>query len=99
MNTIIKDPVLEPFFIVRDKYNYSVMETIIPQEKYLEPGSKGNPYEKAVGHYGSLGNALKSIAKGRLDGPELEYSSVKDYLDRHEELLNEMKRLLKELKL
>jgi len=99
MNTIIKDPKLEPFFISRDKYCYSVMEVITPQERYLEKGSKGKPYEKAIGHYTSLGGALKKIARGRLDAPAAEYSSVKGYLDRHEELLNEMKNLLKELKL
>lgn len=96
-NLIIKDPKLEPFFIIRDKYNYSVMELITPQEKYLEKGSEGKPYEKAIGHYSSLAGALKKIARFKLDLPDRTYHSVKEYIDRHEALLNEMEKLYKKL--
>lgn len=96
-NLIIKDPELEPFFIVRDKYNYSVMETIVPQKRYLEPGSEGKPYEKAIGHYSSLAGALKKIARFKLDLPDRTYHSIKEYIDRHEALLNEMEKLYKKL--
>ena len=36
--TIIKDPVLEPFYISKDQYCYTVVEKITPDEKNLEKG-------------------------------------------------------------
>ena len=35
-NTIIKDPVLEPFHLSKDQYCYTVVETITPDEKNIE---------------------------------------------------------------
>jgi hypothetical protein len=101
-NTIIKDPVLEPFYISKDQYCYTVMEVITPEEKNLGRfGNKGNKnegkdYEKSLGHYGNLASALKKIAKSKLD-VKLEYNSIKEYIDTWnkeklamEELLNKI---------
>ena len=93
----IKDPVLEPYYIGRDSHCYTVYEIVTPQEKYLEKGSEGKPYEKAIGHYSSLAGALKKIARFKLDLPDRTYHSVKEYIDRHEALLNEMEKLYKKL--
>ena len=85
-NTIIKDPVLEPFYISKDQYCYTVMEVITPEEKNLGRfGNKGNKnegkdYEKPLGHYVNLAHALKKIAKSKLD-VKLEYNSIKEYID------------------
>lgn len=98
MNTIIKDPNLEPFFISRDKYCYSVMEMVMPERKRNSKDKTPlEPYEKAVGHYTSLGTALKRIAKGQLDDPTQAYDSVKEYLDRLEELNLKMEELLNKI--
>ncbi len=98
MNTIIKDPNLEPFFITKDKYCFSVMEMVQPTRKRNSNDKTPlEPYEKAVGHYTSLGGALKVIARGRLNDPQTTYKSVKEYLDRLEELNEEMKLLMKKI--
>ena len=39
--TIIRDPLLEPYFIGKDAYCYTAYEVITPQKKYLEKGSLG----------------------------------------------------------
>ena len=36
--TIIKDELLEPYFIGKDAYCYTAYEVITPQEKYLDKG-------------------------------------------------------------
>jgi hypothetical protein len=101
-NTIIKDPVLEPFYISKDQYCYTVMEVITPEEKNLGRfGNKGNKnegkdYEKPLGHYSNLASALKKIAKSKLD-KKPEYNSIKEYINTWngeklamEELLNKI---------
>jgi len=101
-NTIIKDPTLEPFYLSKDKYCYTVVEVIEPSyTRGKTPKSTESPsdYEKVVGHYQDLGGALKRIARERLTTPTKEYNSVREYLNRFEELKEEMKLLLNKLEL
>ena len=65
--TIIRDPLLEPYFIGKDAYCYTAYEVITPQKKYLEKGSLGKDYEKPIGHYKDFGNALEAIMKHQLN--------------------------------
>ena len=101
-NTIIKDPVLEPFYISKDQYCYTVVEVITPDEKNLGRfGNKGNKnegkdYEKSLGHYGNLAHALKSIAKHKLD-KKPEYNSILEYINTWTEEKAAMKELLNKI--
>ena len=65
--TIIKDSLLEPYFIGKDAYCYTAYEVITPQKKYLEKGSEGKNYEKPIGHYSDFGSALTAIMKAKLN--------------------------------
>jgi hypothetical protein len=90
--TIIKDPVLEPFHISKDQHCYTVVETVTPDSKNLEKGSKGKIYEKPLGHYGQFSQALKRIAVAKTDLKE-EYTSIMDYIktyDQQVEIINEL---------
>jgi len=96
--TIIKDPALGRFHISKDAYCYTVVETITPDEKNLENGSKGKAYEKPVGHYGKLSNALAKIAKGKVDR-KTEYNSVISYIREYEKERKLMNELLNKLEI
>ena len=90
--TIIKDPVLGQFHISKDAYCYTVVETIQPSEKNLRKGGEGVAYEKPLGHYGKLSQALAKIAKGKIDRKP-EYNSVMEYIKEYEkerELMNQL---------
>jgi hypothetical protein len=78
--TTIKDPVLEPYHITRDGHGFSVVETVTPQAKYLEKGSEGKDYEKAICYPSTLGGCLKKIAEYKLNTGQ-EYQSIREYLD------------------
>ena len=80
--TIIRDELLEPYFIGKDAYCYTAYEVITPQKKYLAKGSKGKNYEKPIGHYADFGNALLAIMKHKLNEKNGEYSSIQEYLDK-----------------
>jgi len=90
--TIIKDPALEPFHISKDQYCYTVVETVIPDSKNLEKGSKGKAYEKPLGHFGDLKTALAKIIKLKVELKE-EYNSISNYIaeyDQQKETINKL---------
>ena len=101
-NTIIKDPVLEPFYLSKDQYCYTVMEVITPEEKNLgrfgNAGNKneGKDYEKALTHHSTLAAALKKIAKMKLD-TKLEYNSIMEYIKTWESEKLAMEELLNKI--
>jgi len=88
--TIIKDDLLEPYFIGKDAYCYTAYEVITPQKKYLAKGSKGKKYEKPIGHYADFGSALEAIMKAQLNVKNGEYSSIQSYLDKWNEIKNNL---------
>jgi hypothetical protein len=71
--SVIKDEVLEPFFISRDNYCYTVYENIKSSE------TPGNVYLKTHGHFSDLEPCLKSIAKMKIHKKK-EFSSLKEYI-------------------
>jgi hypothetical protein len=97
-NTTIKDPTIEPFFITKDQYCYTVMETITPDDKNIgkfgkkDNGNQGKNYEKSVGHYSSLSSALKKITELKIDLKD-NYSTVMEYInefDKQQESINKL---------
>jgi hypothetical protein len=101
-NTIIKDPVLLPYYLSKDQYCYTVIEIITPDEKNLGRfGNKGNKnegkdYEKSLGHYSTVAAALKKIAKLKLDNKP-EYNSILEYINKWEEEKLAMEELLNKI--
>jgi hypothetical protein len=97
-NTTIKDPAIEPFFISKDQYCYTVMETITPDEKNVgkfgkkDNGNQGKNYEKSMGHYSSLSSALRKITEAKIDLKD-EYSTIMEYIneyDKQQELISKL---------
>jgi len=93
----ITDPLLEPYFIGKDTYCYTVYESVAPKKTragtVLKEGESGEVYEKPQGHYSSFGAALQKIAKEKLNNEKPHYASIKEYVERWEELLTELKKL------
>ena len=89
----ITDPILQPYFVGKDTHCYTVYEVVTPQAKYLEKGSEGKDYEKPLGHYSSFGASFQKIATLKLNNEKDHYKSIKEYVDRWDELLIELKKL------
>jgi len=96
-NATIKDPLLEPYFIGKDAYCYTVYELVSPKKtragNILEKGEKGIVYEKPQGHYQNFGAALQCIAKLKLDQKGNSYNSIKEYIEKWDILLIELNKL------
>jgi hypothetical protein len=95
--TIIRDPLLEPYFIGKDAYCYTAYEVITPQKKYLEKGSLGKDYEKPIGHYSDFGNALEAIMKHQLNEKNKEYPSIQEYLDKWNKIKSNLNNIIEKI--
>lgn len=59
---LITDPALEPFFITRDEYCFTVKERISPKENHFRTKGGGKEYEKSLCYFPSFDQALVKIA-------------------------------------
>ena len=76
-DTIIADPVMEPFFITRSQTGgYTVYERVVK-------GANDTEYIKTVSYPSNFGNALKVVAREILNTKATTYS-LKEYVDRWE---------------
>tara|TARA_R110001632_G_scaffold3418_7_gene15340 strand:- start:2194 stop:2490 length:297 start_codon:yes stop_codon:yes gene_type:complete len=87
----VTDSVLDPYFVGKDAYGYTVYEVVTPQKRYLEEGSEGKDYEKPLGHYSSFGASLQKIATLKLNSEKDHYKSIREYLERWDKILTELK--------
>jgi len=91
--TIIRDPKIEPYFIGKDAYCYTVYQTITPDTKYTENNKPGKDYTKALGHFSSFGHCLKSIARNKVNDKK-SYESIKEYITMFQEVQEEINSLI-----
>ena len=81
----ISDPLMEPFYIAVDEYNYTVQEVVTPNPKYSETGKK---YTKPVGHYSNFHSCIETIVKRKVNTRS--YSSLKEYMGEYRKIIKEL---------
>lgn len=96
---IIKDPNMDPFFIVKDTSNFTVMEVSITTRGFGGKAATGKEQEKIVGHYTSFTNALNRVAKEKFYQNKGNYSSIKEYIATWNEVKNGLDSLLKSIEI
>jgi hypothetical protein len=77
----IKDPLIEPFYIVKDASNFTVMEMKIAEKGFRGAEASGKEREITLGYYTSFKNALNRIAKEKFYQNQGDYSSIKEYIN------------------
>jgi len=95
----IKDPAMEPFYIVKDATNFTVMETVVSTRGFGGKEATGKEQEKIVGYYSSFSNALNCIAKQKFYQNQGEYSSIKGYIATWNEVKTGLDNLLKSIEI
>lgn len=95
----IKDPVMEPFYIVKDATNFTVIEKSITTRGFGGKAATGKEQEKVIGYYTSFSNALNCIAKQKFYQNQGDYSSIKEYIGTWNEVKNGLNNLLKSIEI
>ena len=101
-NTTIKDPALEPYYVSKDQYCFTVIETITPDDKNIgrfkkeDKGNQGKNYEKPVAHYSTFADALKRIAKEKVS-LKSEYDSIQSYVNEWTNQLEQLKEVINKI--
>lgn len=86
-DTLIKDPAMEPFFISRSQTGgYTVFE-------HVTKGENNTQYIKTVCYPSNFGNALKTVAREKLNEQGVTYN-LKEYVDRWENVKNSLTSIL-----
>jgi len=86
-DTIISDPVMEPFFITRSQTGgYTVYQRVIK-------GDNDTEYIKTLGYPSRFGNALQMVAREILNEEGKTYD-LKSYVDRWENVKNSLTSIL-----
>ena len=86
-DTIISDPAMEPFFISRSQTGgFTVYERVVK-------GENKTSYIKTVSYPSNFGNALKTVAREKLNEEGKTYS-LKEYVDRWEDVKNSLTSIL-----
>jgi hypothetical protein len=86
-DTIIADPVMEPFFITRSPNNgYTVYERVIK-------GDNDTEYIKNISYPSNFGNALRTIAREKLNEEGKTYD-LKSYVERWESVKESLTSIL-----
>lgn len=96
---VIKDPNMDPFFIIKDSSNFTVMEVSVTTRGFGGKAATGKEQEKIVGHYTSFTNALNRIAKEKFYQNKGNYASVKEYIATWNEVKNGLDSLLKSIEI
>ena len=89
--TTITDKLIEPFFITKDEYCYTLIEKVAPNKKHFR--SKGKGYQKVRGYFASIPSALGKILELKTHTNE-EFDSLEKYINEFRTIsrdLNEFK--------
>ena len=83
-DTVIADPVMEPFFISKSQSGgYTVYERVVKGENNTE-------YIKTVSYPATFNAALKRVVNEKLNNGENKLYSLKDYVNRYESIYKEV---------
>jgi len=86
----ITDPLLEPYFLTKDEYGFTVKENVAPNSNHFRTQGKGKKYEKSLYYYPNFEACLERIAILKLSQKE-EYSLIKDYIAAYKEISEDLK--------
>lgn len=83
-NITIKDPAIEPFFVIKDRYCYTLHMKTKTNPKYTVDGTSKETI-KTIGHFADLPSCLKRIANDKVQFKP-EYNSIKAYINEYKKI-------------
>ena len=85
----ITDPLLEPFFITKDEYSYTVKQNVTSDASHFRSKGKAKTYEKSLYYYANFEQALQKIAKLQADIED--FDSLNEYINNYTKISTNIK--------
>tara|TARA_R110000796_G_scaffold89517_2_gene192985 strand:+ start:144 stop:467 length:324 start_codon:yes stop_codon:yes gene_type:complete len=86
----ITDPLLEPFFITKDEYSFTVKQNVKSDSSHFRSKGKAKTYEKSLYYFPTFERALQKIAT--LQTGLEEVSSLEEYINQFTQISNNIKK-------
>lgn len=90
----ITDPLMHPFYIKRDSYNFEVIEISTSTRGFKGKKVAPKEVENTIGYYTSFKGALNCIAKRKFYKNKDSFTSIQSYINAWGEVKNGLKELL-----
>ena len=87
---VITDPLLEPFFITKDEYSYTVKQNVTSDASHFRSKGNAKTYEKSLYYFTHLGQALAKIASLQADLEDVD--SLKEYIENYTKISTNIKK-------
>ena len=78
---IITDPLLEPFFITKDEYSYTVKQKVSSDATHFRSKGNAKTYEKSLYYFTRFDQALNKI--GDLKAGIENFDSLEEYINNY----------------
>ena len=76
----ITDPLLEPYFITKDEYSYTIKMNVTSDASHFRAKGKTKTYEKSLYYYPTIGAALMRISELQANNPDsVDCSALENY--------------------
>ena len=85
----IRDPRLDPYFITKDEYSYTIKQTITSDATHFRSKGKSKTYEKSLYYHSSMGEALKKISQLQCDRQD--YNDLDNFLTEYKKVAEKIK--------
>ncbi|MCP4482413.1 MAG: hypothetical protein GY817_06535 [bacterium] len=85
----ITDPLLEPFFITKDEYSYTVKQNVTSDASHFRSKGKAKTYEKSLYYYANFEQALQKIANLKADMES--FNSLEEYINNYMKISTNIK--------
>lgn len=86
---IIKDPLLEPYFITKDEYSFTVKEMVKSDANHSRSKGGSKIYEKSHYYFPKFEQALQKIAL--LKSGTTNFNSLDNYIENYLKISNQIK--------
>ena len=96
---IIKDPLMEPFYIKKDSSCYTLIEKVVSTRGFAGKEATGKTVEKIIGYYTKFQNALRVVAREKFYKTRGEFETITEYIDTWDEVKTGMELLLKKVEI
>ena len=90
----IRDPRLDPYFITKDEYSYTIKQTITSDTTHFRSKGKSKTYEKSLYYYPTIGAALMRISE--LQSNNKDYNQLSEYIENYKQITLNLKQYVDE---